>query len=64
MWAEWHDSGWEHMMGIVETEIVQLCVNLLYEEVELIIEDKWVTFGICILFCKTLLMSAARLGLW
>ena len=36
--------------------IVQPCVDLLYEEVELITEGKSVTYDICILFCGNLLM--------
>ena len=45
-------------------KIVQPCVDLLCEEVELIVEDKWVTYGICIWFCGNLLMWAARVGVW
>ena len=47
--AEWHDSKWECLM-----RIVQPFVDLLYEEVELIVKDKWVTSGICIWFCRNL----------
>ena len=55
-------------MRKVVTDIGTTLCKLVYgtngtiEEVELIIENKWVTYGIFIWFFENLLMWAARVG--